>query len=39
MSYIVELVMKFPIDQYSNLKILDFEPFLQKNMMLPLTKI
>jgi len=39
MSYIVELVTKFPTNKRSNLKNLIFDPFLQKNVMLPLIKI
>jgi len=38
MSYLVELVIKFPIDWHLNLKSLFFEPFSIKKMMLPLMK-
>jgi len=38
MSYHVELVIKFPIDSYANLKTLFFDHLSQKNVMVTLMK-
>lgn len=36
MSYLPELVVKFPIEWYSQLEMLDFDHFLQNLMINPL---
>jgi len=38
MSYLVKLVIKFPIDWHSNTETLIFDRFSQKQTMLPLMK-